>query len=49
MTVKDLKNYAVEKKIELPINARKAEIIEILEKSTKSTRRQLPKIPSIDD
>ena len=30
MTVKDLKTYAEEKKIDLPTNARKAEIIEIL-------------------
>jgi len=33
MTVKDLKAYAREKKIDLPTSARKAEIIEILEKS----------------
>ncbi|MFX1601279.1 MAG: hypothetical protein ACFFB6_11840, partial [Promethearchaeota archaeon] len=33
MTVKDLKTYAIENKIDLPSNARKAEIIEILEKS----------------
>ncbi len=52
MTVKDLKSYAEEKKIDLPTNARKAEIIEILEKSKEnipSGRRQLPKIPSKDD
>lgn len=52
MTVKDLKSYAEEKKIDLPTNARKAEIIEILEKSSEnkpSGRRQLPKIPSKDD
>jgi hypothetical protein len=52
MTVKDLKSYADEKNIELPTNARKAEIIEILEKSIKnnpSTKRNLPKIPSKDD
>ncbi|MFX1569408.1 MAG: hypothetical protein ACFFCV_13685 [Promethearchaeota archaeon] len=52
MTVKDLKTYADEKKIELPANARKAEIVEILENSEKkkpSSRRQLPKIPSSDD
>ncbi|MFX0137045.1 MAG: hypothetical protein ACFFDN_25630 [Candidatus Hodarchaeota archaeon] len=52
MTVKDLKAYAQEKKIDLPTNARKAEIIEILEKSKKknpNNRRQLPKIPSQDD
>ncbi len=52
MTVKDLKTYAEEKKIDLPVNARKAEIIEILEKSkekTPSGRRQLPKIPSNDE
>ena len=52
MTVKDLKTYADEKKIDLPANARKAEIIEILEKSEEkkpSSRRQLPKIPSSDD
>ena len=52
MTVKDLKTYAKEKKIDLPTNARKAEIIEILEKSKEknpNSRRQLPKIPSKDD
>ncbi len=52
MTVKDLKTYAEEKKIDLPANVRKAEIIEILDKSkekTPSGRRQLPKIPSSDD
>ncbi|MFW9970043.1 MAG: Rho termination factor N-terminal domain-containing protein [Candidatus Odinarchaeota archaeon] len=46
MTVKDLKAYAEEKKVELPSNARKADIIEILEKSQeKKTRRKLPEIP----
>ncbi|MFX1502526.1 MAG: hypothetical protein ACFFDH_16310 [Promethearchaeota archaeon] len=52
MTVKDLKAYAEENKIDLPSNARKAEIIEILEKSREnksSDKRQLPKIPSMDD
>jgi hypothetical protein len=52
MTVKDLKSYADENKIDLPGNARKAEIIEILERYTEnkpSSRRQLPKIPSKDD
>jgi len=52
MTVKDLKLYAEEKKIELPTSARKAEIIEILEKSKEnnsSGKRQLPKINSSDD
>ena len=52
MTVKDLKNYAEEKKIDLPANLRKAEIIEILDKSKKNnpgSRRQLPKIPSKED
>jgi len=52
MTVKDLKSYAEEKKIDLPTNARKAEIIEILEKSKEnkpSGRRQLPKIPNKDN
>ncbi|MFX1374833.1 MAG: hypothetical protein ACFFA0_03370 [Promethearchaeota archaeon] len=52
MTVKDLKIYAEEKKIELPNNARKAEIIEILDKSNNKNpgrRRQLPKIPSRDN
>ncbi len=52
MTVKNLKTYAEEKNIELPANARKAEIIEILENSTSkksNSRRQLPKIPSSDD
>lgn len=52
MTVKDLKIYAEAKKIDLPANARKSEIIEILEKSKEkkpSNRRQLPKIPSGDD
>ena len=52
MTVKDLKTYAEEKKIDIPANARKAEIIDILKKSKEtkpSGRRQLPKIPSNDD
>ncbi|MFW9901518.1 MAG: hypothetical protein ACFFDY_09525, partial [Candidatus Thorarchaeota archaeon] len=52
MIVKDLKAYAVEKKIDLPANARKADIIEILEKSERKkafSRRELPKIPSSDD
>ncbi|MFX1418392.1 MAG: HeH/LEM domain-containing protein [Promethearchaeota archaeon] len=52
MTVKDLKAYAQENQIDLPSNARKAEIIEILEKSQENkpnTRRELPKIPSKDD
>ncbi|MFX0081020.1 MAG: hypothetical protein ACFE94_04630 [Candidatus Hodarchaeota archaeon] len=52
MTVKDLKSYAHEHKIDLPNNARKAEIIKILEKSTEnktSGRRKLPKIPRNDD
>ncbi len=50
MTVKNLKTYAKEKKIDLPTSAKKAEIIEILEKSKeKKSRRQLPKIPSNDD
>ena len=52
MIVKDLKTFAEEKKIELPVTARKADIIEILEKSKEkkpSDRRQLPKIPSNDD
>ena len=52
MTVKDLKSFAEDKKIDLPTNARKAEIVEILEKSAKnnpSGRRQLPKIPGMDD
>ncbi|MFX1278912.1 MAG: hypothetical protein ACFFA3_05805 [Promethearchaeota archaeon] len=52
LTVKDLKKYAEEKNIDLPANLRKAEIIEILEKSKKNNpggRRQLPKIPSKDD
>jgi len=49
MTVKDLKAYAEEKKIELPSNVRKAEIIEILEKSKeKKPRRKLPEIPKSD-
>ena len=51
MTVKDLKSFAEDKKIDLPTNARKAEIVEILEKSAKnnpSGRRQLPKIPGMD-
>jgi len=49
MTVKDLKAYAEDKKIDLPTNAKKAKIIEILEKSEEkkpNSRRQLPKIPS---
>jgi len=52
MTVKDLKSYAEKNKIDLPPNARKAEIIEILEnpkENKTSGRRQLPKIPSKDD
>jgi len=52
MTVKDLKSYAEEKKIELPTSVRKADIVEILEKTEEkksSGRRQLPKIPSKDD
>jgi hypothetical protein len=52
MTVKDLKAYAEENKITLPTTARKAEIIEILEKASgnkPNNRRQLPKIPSKDD
>ncbi|NVM35560.1 MAG: hypothetical protein HWN81_08180 [Candidatus Lokiarchaeota archaeon] len=52
MTVKDLKTYAEEKKIDLPANAKKTDIIKILEKSKEikpSGRRQLPKIPSSDD
>lgn len=49
MTVKDLKSYAEDKKLDIPTNARKADIIEILEKSNPSGRRPLPKIPSMDD
>jgi len=52
MTVKDLKSYAEENKINLPTTARKVEIVEILEKTGEnkpSNRRQLPKIPSKDD
>ncbi|TET59942.1 MAG: hypothetical protein E3J52_04830 [Promethearchaeota archaeon] len=52
MTVKDLKTYAEENKIDLPPNVRKAEIIDILKKSKEnkpSGRRQLPKIPNNDD
>jgi hypothetical protein len=52
MIVKDLKCYAEEREIDLPSNARKAEIIEILEKAVnkKSRRsRQLPKVPSKED
>lgn len=52
MTVKDLKTYAEENKIDLPPNVRKAEIIDILKKSKEnkpSGRRQLPKIPNSDD
>ncbi len=49
MTVKDLKAYAEKNKIELHSNARKAEIIEILEKSIeKKPRRKLPEIPKSD-
>lgn len=49
MTVKDLKTYAEDQMIELPSNARKAEIIEILEKSKeKKPRRKLPEIPKSD-
>ncbi len=52
MTIKDLKAYAEEKEIDLPINTKKADLIDILEKSRAkkpSGRRQLPKIPSKDD
>jgi hypothetical protein len=52
MTVKDLKTYAAENKIDLPAPARKADILEILKKSEEKKpngRRQLPKIPSKDD
>ncbi|MHA2393655.1 MAG: hypothetical protein ACXAEX_17090, partial [Promethearchaeota archaeon] len=52
MTVKDLKIYAEKNKINLPTSARKAEIIEILEKTKENNptnRRQLPKIPRIED
>lgn len=52
MTVKDLKLYAEKNNINLPTSARKAEIIEILEKTREvmqPSRRQLPKIPSKDD
>ena len=52
MTVKDLKTYAEENKIDLPPNVRKAEIIDILKKSKEnkpSGRRQLPKIPNNAD
>ncbi|MFX1390994.1 MAG: hypothetical protein ACFE9Z_13095 [Promethearchaeota archaeon] len=49
MTVKELKNYAGDKNIDLPSSARKAEIIKILEKAREkkpNSRRNLPKIPS---
>ncbi|MFX1328886.1 MAG: Rho termination factor N-terminal domain-containing protein [Promethearchaeota archaeon] len=52
MTVKDLKAFAEENKIELPSSAKKAEIIEILEQANQkksSGLRQLPKIPNNDD
>ena len=52
MTVKDLKAYAEDKEIDVPPNAKKADLIEILEKSRENKpngRRQLPKIPSKDD
>jgi hypothetical protein len=52
MTVKDLKAYAEENKITIPSNARKAEIITILEQSKEkksNNRRTLPKIPSNND
>ncbi len=49
MTVKDLRTYAEEKKIELSSNLRKAEIVEILKKSKeKKPRRNLPSIPKSD-
>ncbi len=49
MTVKDLKAYAEQNKIEIQSNLRKAEIIEILEKSTvKRIKRNLPEIPKSD-
>jgi len=52
MTVKDLKAYAEDQEIDLPPNVKKADLVEILEKSREkkpSGRRQLPKIPSKDD
>ncbi|MFX1478110.1 MAG: hypothetical protein ACFFCI_08255 [Promethearchaeota archaeon] len=52
MTVKELKDYAKEKEIDLSNNARKAEIIAILEESKKSNvsrRRKLPNIPKKED
>jgi hypothetical protein len=50
MTVKDLKAYADENKIELPSGARKADIIQIIKDSINdeaetSTKRKLPEIP----
>jgi hypothetical protein len=49
MTVKELKVYAEENKIELQSNLRKAEIIAILKKSTTNKpRRNLPEIPKSD-
>ena len=53
MTVKDLKTYCHDHDIELPPNAKKAAIVKLIEAGQsdkpKSTRRQLPKIPSTDD
>jgi hypothetical protein len=57
MTVKDLRNYCIAHKIEVPSNARKADIIKLIEETTKTNfnketdttenpmRRKLPEIP----
>jgi len=56
MTVKELKEYSSQHDIDLPTHAKKADIIktikeseEELEPNPKSTRRNLPKIPSNND
>ena len=54
-TVKELKNYCSTHSIDLPVSARKADILKVVKeydngsskgKSTSSRRRELPKIPS---
>ncbi|MFX1398838.1 MAG: hypothetical protein ACFFAS_17545 [Promethearchaeota archaeon] len=55
MTVKELKEYSSEHDIEIPGSAKKADIIKIIKdaedtiEKPKSSRRQLPKIPSSNE
>ena len=56
MTIKELKQYSNEHEIDLPSNARKADIIKTIkdsedspESNPRSTRRNLPKIPNNDE